>query len=334
MKLPIVIKKKQALYPLYAVISAAMLCIALAFLFFPFIPAVTNALSSKTLTVYMVLGGVCTMFFAFTTSSIIFSIFSPPTAIRITQNGVYDYTVANIGAGFIAKDAILSLKTFGNNKSAFLGLRLDTKYLDTLSSNPKVRREINENTNSGLPAIIIKQADIRMPISELLKILLENYSEVSVDQKSKGKKPDTVLPKQNVGPISIFEDDTTNMQMKPSAISTVDISPISISEDDTTNMQMKPSVISAVDIEPISILEDDNQEGRKKGAKDEAETSISYKPFSLPSVDDEYTPILVNPQKPRVKTVDDLLAQLNITKTAVPINEEAKPEEKSGGDKD
>lgn len=309
MKLPIVIKKKQALYPLYAVISAAMLCIALAFLFFPFIPAVTNALSSKILTVYMVLGGVCTMFFAFTTSSIVFSIFSPPTAIRITQNGVYDYTVANIGAGFIAKDAILSLKTFGNNKSAFLGLRLDTKYLDTLSSNPKVRREINENTNSGLPAIIIKQADIRIPISELLKILLENYSEVSVDKKSKDKKPDTVLPKQSVDPISILEDDTTNMQMHP-------------------------SVIPAVDIGPISISNNDNQKSREKGAMDITETSISYKTFSLPSIDDEYTPILVTPKKPRVKTVDDLLAQLNITKTAVPINEDAKQEEKSGGDKD
>lgn len=282
MKLPIIIKKRQASYPLYAAISIVMLCIALLFLFFPFIPVVTKAMSGTMITTYMIIGGVCTMFFAFTTSVIIFSIVSPPTAIKITKNGIYDYTMAGVGAGFIPKDAIISLKKFGSKNGQFLGIKLDTKYLDMLSSDKKVRQEISANINSGLPAVIIRQNDIRMSIDVLLSTVLEAYADVSVEKKIRESRLENVLPVQDIEPITITDDEPQSQNEAP--------------------------------------VEDDNA----ICTVDEQDTAINYKTFSLPSVEDDYTPILVNPEKPRIKTVDDLLAQLNITKST--------PSETNGAD--
>lgn len=286
MKLPIIIKKRQASYPLYTAISIVMLCIALLFLFFPFIPVVTKAMSSSMITAYMIIGGICTMFFAFTTSVIIFSIVSPPTAIKITKNGIYDYTMAGVGAGFIPKDAIISLKKFGSKNGQFLGIKLDTKYLDMLSSDKKVRQEISANINSGLPAVIIRQNDIRMSIDVLLSTVLEAYADVSVEKKIRESRLENVLPVQDIEPITITEDEHQSQKEAPA-------------EDD--------NAICTVD---------------------EQDTTINYKTFSLSSVEDDYTPILVNPEKPRIKTVDDLLAQLNITKSAPSKADEADSEQK------
>ncbi len=288
MNLPIVIKKKQALYPLYLTISAVMLCISLLFLFFPFIDFVANALGGTMTTGYMILGCIGTLFFAFTTSSIIFTLVSPPTAIKISKNGLHDSTVAGVGAGFIPKDAIISLKTFGTGKGMFLGIKLDTKYLDTLSSNKKVREEISSNTSSGLPAIIIKQSDILMPISELLKNILEAYGDGSeATVQSEAATLEEIFGVQDINEAVLEEE-------------------IAMPESE---------------MHPISIPADEQEQEQK------TDDSINYTTFSPLSVDDEYTPILVNPEKPRIKTVEDLLAQLNITKNAKPeVNEQGEGE--------
>lgn len=290
MNLPVIIKKKQGLYPLYAAISIAMLGIALLFLFFPFIPLVTNAMSSSEITVYMIIGGICTLFFAFTSSVIIFSIVSPPTAIKITKNGIYEYTVAGVGAGFIPKEAIVSLKKFGSDGRQFLGIRIDTKYLDVLSNDKKARLEISSNINSGLPAIIIRQNDIKMPINELLNIIMTVYADMNTEAKQQETKLDSVMNVQDVEPITITDDELE----------------VAAEEQKITDHTVKQDEICTVD---------------------EQDPTISYKPFSLPSTEDEYAPILVNPEKPRIKTVDDLLAQLNIKpvkSSKEPVKEEFK----------
>ncbi len=209
MKLPVVIKRRQKLYPLYAVISAVMLGISLLFMFFPFIDAFTTALSGRMLTFYMVLGGVCTMFFSFTTSGIIFSIVSPKTAVKLTKKGIYDHTVAGVGAGFIPREAIVSLKSFGGSKNGFLGLRIDDGYVDSIGGKSrKVRNEINDNIASGLPAVVIKQSDVAMPLGSLSKLIMEAYSQPAEPEKeaepssaaSSGKTEVFDLPKQDKKP--------------------------------------------------------------------------------------------------------------------------------------
>lgn len=190
MKLPITIKKRQSGYVLYTIVGILMLTISLLFLFFPFIPQVTSALSAEMLRTYMILGGGCTLFFAFATASFLFGAVSPPVALKITDDGVYDYTVAGVGAGFIPSDAIVSLKVFGDRRNTFLGIKLDGRYPDFLPSNKKVKKELLDNYAAGLPNIIIKQSDIRMEISELMNILLNAYTNEKSDEQTDTEKID------------------------------------------------------------------------------------------------------------------------------------------------
>lgn len=245
MKQLMIVKKRQQGYILYTLVGILMLAISLLFLFFPFIPIVASTLSTEVLRGYMVLGGICTLFFAFATTSFLFGAISPPNALKITKGGIYDYTVAGIGVGFIPGDAIVSLKLFGDRKNSYLGIKLDSDYTASLSADKRVKKELSENYLSGLPNVVIRQCDIRMPINELMDVLLSLYADESREEKQTAPQPEIVH---------------------------------------------EALLVNDIDETP-------QQEER------------------LPGAAENYTPILVNmekPEKPKIKTVDELLAELNI----------------------
>lgn len=250
MKLPIIVKKRQHGYVLYTLVGVLMLAISLMFLFFPFIPRVANALSAELLRDYMILGGICTLFFAFATTSFLFGAIAPPNALKIVQSGFYDYTVAGKGVGFIPRGAIVSLKLFGDRKNTFLGIKLDSDFTNSLSADKRVKKELAENYLSGLPNVIIRQSDIRMTINELMNIMLELYAD---------------------------EDRPEDNEEKQAA--------------------------DEADIATDALLINDIDE-------------LPPKEERLPTGAEDYTPILVNEnktEKPRITTVDELLAELNIS---------------------
>lgn len=177
MKLPINIKKKQSSMPVYSAISLIMLCIALFCLFTPFIPPFSTEISKNMQTGYMILGGVGTMFFAFVTSYTVFNIISPPVGVTVSEEGIYEYTVAGFGAGFIPKEAIISLKTFGKDKRQYLGIKVDADYVSDLGESVAAKKEIAHNVDAGIPAVIIRQCDIYITVNKLLKIIMEAYGE-------------------------------------------------------------------------------------------------------------------------------------------------------------
>lgn len=250
MKLPIIVKKRQHGYVLYTLVGVLMLAISLMFLFFPFIPRVANALSAELLRDYMILGGICTLFFAFATTSFLFGAIAPPNALKIVQSGFYDYTVAGKGVGFIPRGAIVSLKLFGDRKNTFLGIKLDSDFTNSLSADKRVKKELAENYLSGLPNVIIRQSDIRMTINELMNIMLELYAD---------------------------EDRPEDNEEKQAA--------------DEADIAIDALLINDID-------------------------ELPPKEERLPTEAEDYTPILVNEnktEKPRITTVDELLAELNIS---------------------
>lgn len=258
MKMPIIVKKRQHGYVLYTLVGILMLTISLLFLFFPFIPKVANALPFEMQMGYMILGGVCTMFFAFATTSFLFGAIAPSNALKITQNGLYDYTVAGKGVGFIPCGAIVSLKLFGDRKNTFLGIKLDSDFTNSLSADKSVKKELTENYLSGLPNVIIKQNDIRMPINELMDILLELYA-----------------------------------------------------DDNRSVDNGKEQAVTEISIPNEALLINDVDE-------------LTPKEEQLPNTAVDYTPILVKrekTEKPKIKTVDELLAELNILTPTSPQGE-------------
>lgn len=175
MKLPVNIKKKQSTMPIYSAIGLIMLCIALFCLFTPFIPPFSTKLSKDMQLVYMIIGGIGTMFFAFATSYTVFNIISPPVGVTISDEGIYEYTVAGCGAGFIPKEAIISLKTFGKDKRQYLGINISPQYISDLGEGNAAKKEIAHNMEAGIPAVIIRQSDVYITVSKMLKLITEAY---------------------------------------------------------------------------------------------------------------------------------------------------------------
>lgn len=279
MEFPIVIKKKQALLPFYAVISFIMLCISVLFLFFPFVQVFADAMSDRMLTFYMAAGAVCTLFFSFSFFTVIFGAISPAVGIRLTEKGICDYTVAGVGAGFIPKEAILSLRTFGNKKGRFLGIKIDPKYVDSLSSDRNVRRETDNNISSGLPAVVIRQCDIRMSVNELLRTILEAYS-VNDGESREAEAISPDVSEQADAPLIFHTDD--------------------LPEAEKPEESPAPSTAKPIPDNPPEERGEDKKSGVSNVVK-----------------------------RPRIKNVDELLAELNI----VPGAGEGKAEDKDGGEK-
>ncbi len=193
--LPYKVKRRYPYISAYAIVSFIMLIFALICLFSPFLPII-NTLPKTMLSVYMVIGGVCTPFFAFVLCYCILNMTSPTTGFTITEKGFIDHTMADGGVGFIPAEAIISLKLFGdkNHQSKqFLGIRLDSGSTATLGKTKKARQEIQNNIESGMPAIILRQCDLKISIRELLKILLDVYGQQESSTASCQKEQDVEI---------------------------------------------------------------------------------------------------------------------------------------------
>jgi len=251
--LPYKIKKKHPYIKAYTIVSFVMLIFALICLFAPFLPII-NTLPKTMLSVYMIIGGVCTPFFAFVLCYCILNMTSPTTGFTITEKGFTDYTMADGGVGFIPAEAIISLKLFGDkNKQSkqFLGIRLDNSNIAAFGKTKKARQEIQNNIESGMPAIILRQCDLKISIRELLKILLEVFGQP--DTKGTPSKNEQDADVISV-PSTLEEDDNA-------------------SENATLDLQNNDEV--------LEILQDDNNEPQMYNSTspiDDVPLTIDYEP--------------------------------------------------------
>lgn len=170
------IKKKQQYLPFYIGFCVIMFGLGLFCLFLPYITPYRDTFSATRKAIYLALGGLGTVYFAFLTSYLVFQLVSPPTALLISSKGLTDFTTAGKGAGFIPKDSIISLKVFGIKKKLYLGIKVSDESVSNLGLKPAAKREIQSNISSGMPAIIIKQSDVNVPIRKLLKLIVDRLA--------------------------------------------------------------------------------------------------------------------------------------------------------------
>lgn len=174
------IKKKQQYLPFYIGFCVIMFGLGLFCLFLPYIAPYRDTFSATRKAIYLALGGLGTVYFAFLTSYLVFQLVSPPTALLISSKGLTDFTTAGKGAGFIPKDSIISLKVFGIKKKLYLGIKVSDESVSSLGLKPAAKREIQSNISSGMPAIIIKQSDVNVPIRKLLKLIVDRLASGTV----------------------------------------------------------------------------------------------------------------------------------------------------------
>ena len=100
-------------------------------------------------------------------ASTIYRIIIPQNALVMDESGFCDYTVCNVGTGFVPWDNVLDIKVFGPENALLLGVTVRSlEELDGVPSD-KVYREFAENAKTGVPEIIIKQSDIKIPLRQL-----------------------------------------------------------------------------------------------------------------------------------------------------------------------
>ncbi len=123
----------------------------------------------------MLISSICILFFLMCTLYLFFSLFTPTVGIAINSDGIYDYITADKGAGFIPKEAIVSLKLFGKENKEFLGISVMADYIEGLGLNRAAKREIQNNIASGTPAVVIRQCDINVSLSKLMKLMIKRF---------------------------------------------------------------------------------------------------------------------------------------------------------------
>lgn len=176
MKLPYIIKKRQKHLIAYVIVGLFMLTLSVVCLFFPFITVFKSVFSPKVKEIYMIIGCVCTPFYTFYTCYNFLNLISPPAGIILKKKGFYEHTMADGRVGFIPAEAVTSLKLFGNKSKRYLGIKISPNFIDELGESKKAKYELQNNMESGMPAIIIREKDITIAVSDLLSIMLELYS--------------------------------------------------------------------------------------------------------------------------------------------------------------
>ncbi len=247
-KLPYKVKKKTPYTVTYTLIGFIMLAFALICLFSPFIPAF-NVFSSPMQRAYMIIGGICTPFFAFVICFSILNLTSPTDGIIITEKGFTERTMADGGVGFIPADAIISLKLFGNKKKQFLGIRLENDYLDTIGKTKKAKQEISSNIQSGMPAVIIRDCDISISVKELLDTMIYVYKQKPVKKAS----AITEQPTEIVSIPALVEDTSSEDSNENISLQNTDNEVLSISPDDNVKEAELNTDNSSLDDLPLTV---------------------------------------------------------------------------------
>ncbi len=261
------------MYPLFVGISLIML---LASIFCLYVAAFADVMKGWEQLTCMLIGAVGILFFLMCTMYLFFNLVSPSVGVSVNAKGVRDYTTAGKGAGFIPRESIVSLKLFGKDNKEFLGITILPDYIEALGLNNAAKREIQNNINSGTPAVVIRQADINVPIYKLMKLMVNKFeNEQAINPPVKDVSASQAMPNTN----SMVDESTTVLQPLEGLMLTMD-------PQDNEEKEIAEVITLDSDEEPI--------------------------PMSInnDTPDDDLTVLTVDELPARPKTIDEMLAAL------------------------
>lgn len=162
------IQRRSAPLPLLAILSLLMTGASIFCIIFPYIKKFDDVLFYA----FLAVGGIGLLYFSYMLASSIYRIFIPQNAMLIDENGFCDYTVCQRGTGFVPWSNVESIKVFGPEDELLLGVTL--KSIDRLEEIPdkRVYKELSDNMKTGVPEIILKQSDVKMPLRQLERVML------------------------------------------------------------------------------------------------------------------------------------------------------------------
>lgn len=157
------IQRRNASLPVMALLSLVMTGASVFCMVFPYVKKFDELLFYC----FTGVGVIGLLYFSYMFASTIYRIIIPQNALVMDESGFCDYTVCNVGTGFVSWNNVLGIKVFGPENAPLLGITVRSlEELDGVPSD-KVYREFAENAKTGVPEIIIKQSDIKIPLRQL-----------------------------------------------------------------------------------------------------------------------------------------------------------------------
>ncbi len=164
----------------------ALMIISLTVALFPYLSesAMKNAL------VFFIIGGIA--FVVFTTVFVLILIkeYNPNNALILSSHGFID--LKNVGDDIeIEWTNIASVKMLGKGTMPFLGIVLENSDIVMARMKKVASDKMRKNIEDGLPAILISQKEVRIPIRDLRDIFIKFVRESRLLQKDAPKKTKT-----------------------------------------------------------------------------------------------------------------------------------------------
>lgn len=157
------IQRRNASLPVMALLSLVMTGASVFCMAFPYVKKFDELLFYC----FTGVGVIGLLYFSYMFASTIYRIIIPQNALVMDESGFCDYTVCNVGTGFVSWNNVLGIKVFGPENAPLLGITVRSlEELDGVPSD-KVYREFAENAKTGVPEIIIKQSDVKIPLRQL-----------------------------------------------------------------------------------------------------------------------------------------------------------------------
>ncbi len=96
-----------------------------------------------------------------------------PYSVVFTEDGLYDFTGKHKNGMFIEWNNIKDARIYGKGSVAFIGIELISLEMAEKHISYRDKREIYENISANMPAVIIRQTDVKAPVSELADYILQ-----------------------------------------------------------------------------------------------------------------------------------------------------------------
>lgn len=122
------------------------------------------------------IGFAATLYFTYLFTYTIYRSIRPQNALVLTEKGIYDFVTDPNKGVFVNWDNVSAVKIFGSDKSPLLGIDLYDSDILIESLKKNVAEEIRSNIEAGLPAIVIRQADIAPSLPQVLPAFNEFIS--------------------------------------------------------------------------------------------------------------------------------------------------------------
>ena len=291
-----------------------MMIVSLTTALFPFL----SETASETPGPFFIIGGIAFLSFTAIFVYFLYKDLHPDNAIVITDKGFVDYK--NVGADIVVEwTNISSIKLLGRGASPFLGIMLENSDIIMEKMNRDEADLMRENIEDGLPAILISQNDIKIPINQLKETLISFAKDARTLRNDSAKKDKKQNPFTTTAVLRAFG------QVPENANETI-VANDSANDISENNLPKQVNMKETITYGESPVVSKTVLEEAKQNEPDTSELKF----YITDDMPDEIKEILNRPRSSKIAELGKILSEKDVPYSLIreDINVKAEPEEK------